>query len=106
VEHELWLPSKEWENIGFTDEMSTEIGAGFGVNTVWREKGERWEDDCVGTKKKHGISIMCWGAIGWNCKGPFHVWLKESKEKKEKAVNDTREWNEKAAKEEEELNGA
>jgi len=106
MECELWLPSKEWGNIGFTDEMSIEIGASFGVNTVWREKGERWEDDCVGTKKKHGISIMCWEAIGWNWKGPFHVWLKESKEEKEKAVNDAREWNEKVAKEEEELNGA
>jgi len=23
---------------------------------------------------------MCWGMIGWNYKGPFHIWEKETKE--------------------------
>ena len=86
--------------------MAIEVGAGFGVQHVWREKGERWENDCVGTKKKHGISVMCWGAIGWNWKGPFYVWSKESKEEKVKAVEDMKAWNKKAEEEEEEPNAA
>jgi transposase len=28
---------------------------------------------------------MCWGMIGWNYKGPFHIWEKETKEEKEDA---------------------
>ena len=32
--------------------MSIEVGSVFGVSIVWREKGEKWHSDCVGTKKK------------------------------------------------------
>ncbi|RPB01382.1 hypothetical protein L873DRAFT_680087 [Choiromyces venosus 120613-1] len=60
-----WHPAVEWADYMFTDEMSIEVGAVFGLSLVWREKGEKWHNDCIGTKKKNGTSVMCWGAIGW-----------------------------------------
>ncbi|RPA94761.1 hypothetical protein L873DRAFT_1644634, partial [Choiromyces venosus 120613-1] len=83
-------------NYQFTDGMAIEIGAGFGAQHVWREKEKRWENDCVESKKKRRISVMCWGAIGWNWKGPFYVWSKESKEEKVIAVKNMKEWNKNA----------
>jgi len=84
--------------------MSIEVGACFGVNLVWREKAEQWHDDCVGTKKKNGTTIMCWGMIGWNWKGPFHIWAKETKEEKAEATRAVGEWNKEAARKEDQLN--
>ena len=76
----------EWGNTGFTDEMSIEVGAQFGLNCVWRDKTEQWHEDCVGARKKQGPTVMCWGMIGWNFKGPFHVWLPESDEEKAESL--------------------
>lgn len=104
MEREFWLPSREWANIAFTDEMSVDVGAVFGTNLVWGEKGEEWHDDCVGTKKKTGTSVMCWGMISRNWKGPFHVWAAETKEEKEQAKREIAEWNARSGEEEEELN--
>ena len=60
--------TRKWANIACTDEMSIEIGGNFGVPTVWREEGEKWEQTCVGAVKKPCPTIMCWGMIAWNCK--------------------------------------
>ncbi|RPA97195.1 hypothetical protein L873DRAFT_1771557 [Choiromyces venosus 120613-1] len=76
----------EWRNYGFTDEMSIEIGSLFGLNLIWRDITERWHEDCVGAMKKQGISVMCWGMIGWGWKGPFHVWEMETKQEREEAA--------------------
>jgi len=73
--------------------MAVEVGAVFGTNLVWREKEEKWQQDCVGTKKKQGTSVMCWGMISWGWKGPFHVWSAETKEEKDKAKKEIGEWN-------------
>lgn len=42
----------EWPNYMFTNEILIEVEASFGKSQAWREKGEKWYDDCVGTKKK------------------------------------------------------
>jgi len=55
-------------------------------------------------KKKQGTSVMCWGIISWNWKGPFHVWPAETKEEKEQARNEIVEWNAKSGEEDEGLN--
>ncbi|RPA98886.1 hypothetical protein L873DRAFT_1686154, partial [Choiromyces venosus 120613-1] len=68
------------------DEMSIEIGSLFGLNLIWRDITERWHEDCVGAMKKQGISVMCWGMIGWGWKGPFHVWEMETKQEREEAA--------------------
>jgi len=82
--------------------MSVEVGAVFGTSLVWREKGEKWHNDSMGTKKKQGTLVMCWGMISWNWKGPFHFWATKTKEEKEQAKRKTAEWNAKSG--EEELN--
>ncbi|RPB01259.1 hypothetical protein L873DRAFT_1677272, partial [Choiromyces venosus 120613-1] len=50
-------------NYIFTDEMLIEVGAVFGRSLVWREKGEKWHNDCVGTKKENGTLGICWETI-------------------------------------------
>jgi len=90
----------------FTDEMSIEVGAVFGSSLVWREKSEKWHDDCVGTKKKNGTSVMCWGAIAWGWKGPFFLWPTTTKEEKKKAKKEIADMNEQMGGETERLNAA
>ena len=36
-----WTIQEDWIKIGFTDEMSIEVGSTYGVNLVLREKGEK-----------------------------------------------------------------
>ena len=38
---ENWLLGREWANYAFTDKMSIEVGAVFGLNHVWRDKTEQ-----------------------------------------------------------------
>jgi len=66
--------------------MAIEIGGLNGVNLVWRDKSEQWQEHCVGAKKKQGPRVTCWGMIEWNYKGPFHIWEKETKEEKAEAA--------------------
>ena len=68
--------------------MSIEIGANWGLNSVWREKSEKWHKDCIGARKKQGRTVMCWGMIGWNFKGPFYVWTPETDEEREEAIRE------------------
>lgn len=75
----------EWKNIGFTDEMSIEVGGTFGISYVWKDNAERWNKDCVGSKKKQGPTVMCWGMIGYGWKGPFYVWEPETEEERKEA---------------------
>ncbi|KAG0641128.1 hypothetical protein HOY80DRAFT_883758 [Tuber brumale] len=59
---------EEWQNYGFTDKMSIEVGGLFELNLVWQDQTEKWHDDCVRCMKKQGESVMCWGMIGWGWK--------------------------------------
>jgi transposase len=99
-----WEADKEWANCGFTDEMAIEVGGTFGVCLVWRDKSEKWHDNCVGAKKKQGPSVMCWGFIMWNYKGPFYVWDPETKEEREAAAIEIPKLNAEHAEEEKRLN--
>jgi transposase len=103
-EREHWETNKEWANCGFTDEMAIEVGGTFGVCLVWRDQSEQWHDDCVGAKKKQGPSVMCWGFIMWNYKGPFYVWDPETKEEREAAAIEIPKLNAEYAEEEKRLN--
>ena len=71
--------------MAFTDEMSIEVGGTFGKSFVWRDKTEKWHQDCVGAMKKQGPTVMCWGMIGYGWKGPFYVWEVETDEEKKEA---------------------
>ena len=86
--------------------MSIEIGGLYGPCWIWREKSERWADDCIGAKEKHGASIMCWGMISYGWKGPFWVWESETEEEKVTAVSKILSYNENCGEEEFRLNTA
>ena len=86
--------------------MSIEIGGLYGPCLIWREKSERWADDCIGAKKKQGASIMCWGMISYGWKGPFWVWESESEEEKVAAASKILSYNENCGEEESRLNTA
>jgi hypothetical protein len=73
--------------------MPIEVGGTFGVCLVWRDKTARWDDDCVGAKKKQGPQVMCWGIIVWNFKSPFHLWEKDTKQEKQAATREIAELN-------------
>ena len=78
-----WTVEEHWKNNGFTDEMSIEVGGNWGLHHVWRDKSERWHSDCIGAKRKQGPTVMCWGMIGWQWKGPFYIWSAETEEERE-----------------------
>lgn len=84
--------------------MSIEVGGNWGLNSVWRDKTERWNKDCVGAKKKQGPTVMCWGMIGWGWKGPFHVWIAETDEERDEAIHEIVRLNSEAQEEEDRLN--
>jgi transposase len=93
-----------WGDYGFTDEMSIEVGGTFGEMFVWREKGERWADNCVGAAKKQGSKVMCWGMIKWGYKGPFHVWEAETDEERAASIVEIDKLNSEMEEETERLN--
>ncbi|RPB05483.1 hypothetical protein L873DRAFT_1899051 [Choiromyces venosus 120613-1] len=99
-----WRPEVEWAKYGFTDEMSIEIGGTFGVSLVWREWGEPWEEDCRGTTKKNKSTVMCWGMIKWNYKGPFYIWETETEKDRSEARDQIAILNENASNQEAQLN--
>ncbi|RPB00568.1 hypothetical protein L873DRAFT_1897545 [Choiromyces venosus 120613-1] len=101
-----WWPAEQWANYAFTDEMSIEIGGLYRPCLIWREKSERWADDCIGAKKKQGASIMCWGMISYGWKGPFWVWESETEEEKVTATSKILRYNENCGEEESRLNTA
>ncbi|RPA99133.1 hypothetical protein L873DRAFT_1828106 [Choiromyces venosus 120613-1] len=83
--------------------MSIEIGGLYTPCFVWREKSEKWEDDCGGAKKKQGALIMCWGMISYSWKGPFWVWESETEEEKVRATKDIINYNDNCGEEESQL---
>ena len=36
---------------------------------------------------------MCWGMIGYGWKGPFHIWIAETTEEREKAMEEIHSMN-------------
>lgn len=86
--------------------MSIEVGGSFGLNSVWRDKTERWNKDCIGAKRKQGPTVMCWGMIGLGWKGPFHVWLPETDEERDEAMRKISRLNTEAQEEEDRLKTA
>lgn len=87
-DHVDWKADQQWANWAFTDEMAMKIGYKYGVTTVWREGTdlEKWDNTCVGRKQGQGSSVMCWGMIMYNYKGPFLVWQTETEEEKKEAT--------------------
>ena len=106
VPRAAWLPALDWATYTFTDKMSIEIRGVYGPCFIGRDKSERWADDCIGAKKKQGVSIMCWGIIVYGLKGPFWVWESETDEEKETATSKIMTYNENCREEKTRLNEA
>jgi hypothetical protein len=62
--------------------MSIEVGLRRGKQMVTRLPEEEWDDDCIIRRYKNYATVMFWGAIAYNWKGPCHIWTKESAEEK------------------------
>ena len=52
---------ENWKHVAFTDEMSIVVGGTFGMSFGWRDKTEKWHQDCVGAMKSRGQQ-SCAGA--------------------------------------------
>lgn len=67
-----------YRKILFSDETSVGVGD-FHVKSVTRLKSETWHDDCVNQRFKNNNLLMFWGIIGYDYKGPCHVFTDKKK---------------------------
>lgn len=66
----------------FSDETSVVLG-NTGRSKVTRTKDDgRYHDECVDPKHKNCSILMFWGCIGYNYKGPCHIFKKKYAEEK------------------------
>ena len=68
------MSTEDWHHVIWTDEASIELGKQSRVTWVWRKPNERYETDCIAPTFKSGrSSVMVWGCIAYNRKGPLIV---------------------------------
>jgi hypothetical protein len=66
------LTREDWVRIIWTDESSVEVGKQSRQCMVWRKPGERYREEClVPTFKSGRQSVMVWGCISYNMRGPL-----------------------------------
>jgi hypothetical protein len=66
--------TEEWKRIIWTDESSVELGKNTRIPRVWRLPGEAYLEKClVPTFKSGRTSVMVWGCIAYDRKGPLVV---------------------------------
>jgi transposase len=64
--------AEEWTKVIWTDESSIELGKNSRVCRVWRVPGEAYDEGClVPTFKSGRTSVMVWGCVAYNRKGPL-----------------------------------
>jgi hypothetical protein len=72
-EHRHWT-LKQWKKVIWTDECSFEVGHDGSQIWVWRKTGEEYLDACLKPTFKSGrTSVMFWGAIGYDMRGPCAI---------------------------------
>jgi transposase len=65
---------EEWRRIIWTDEASAELGKNTRVCRVWRRTNEAYDERCLAPTFKSGrTSVMVWGCIAYNKKGPLII---------------------------------
>ena len=68
---------QDWHKVIWTDECAFNVG-GFSGNTwVTRMAGEEYDEDCLLPKFRKLETIIAWGCISGNQKGPFVIWNKD-----------------------------
>ncbi len=77
LDHAYWGFILGWDLVIYTDETSVKLGENRGRNHVIRLKNEEWEPECIEKSFSSYITFIFWGAIAWNWKGPYHIYLPE-----------------------------
>ena len=68
---------EDWNKVIWTDECAFNVG-GFAGNTwVTRTAQEEYQEDCIVPKFYKLKTIMVWGSICGNIKGPIVIWNNE-----------------------------
>lgn len=79
---------EEWGRIIWTDESSVELGESSYCPLVWRTSNEEYDRRClVPTFKSGRSSVMVWGAIAYNWKGPLVIIPKDQRKGEDYARN-------------------
>jgi hypothetical protein len=79
--HKDWT-LEDWKNVIFTDETSVQKGGVRGRWRVWRLPKETHHPHVITRRWKGFSEFMWWSAFSYDCKGPYHIWEKETKEEK------------------------
>jgi len=58
LERGTWHPAVEWADYMFTDKVSIRVGAVFGLSLVWRERNEKWHDNCRYQKEWYCSNVL------------------------------------------------
>ena len=70
----LRFTRRDWARILFSDESSFHLDSSDGRSRVYRQVGERYQDNCVVERRLFGGgSIMVWGGITGNARTPLVV---------------------------------
>lgn len=66
---------KDWVKVCWSDDCSVEVhGTGTRRTMVWREKGERFQQNCIAPSFKSGRqNIMMWGCFAGDKLGPLVI---------------------------------
>ena len=82
-----------WRMIVWTDETPIKVGAHRGQVWVTRKKNEAYHPDCVNPRFTKYSDLMFWGAFSAECRGPYHIWARETTDEKNAAQEDLKEMN-------------
>ena len=69
---------EDWSDVIWMDECAFSVEDMCGTTWVTRRPGEQYEEDCLVPRFARQTTIMVWGAIYRNQKGPLIVWNSSS----------------------------
>lgn len=75
---------EEWRKVIFSDEASIIVSVKRGMQNISRLVGdeERHYPDCIERRYNNYTEAMFWGCFTYDCKGPCHIYYKETEEQK------------------------
>jgi hypothetical protein len=66
----------DWNKVIFSDECAFNIGGRYGKTHVTRRPGEAYVESCIEPKFQRIETVMVWGCIMGDQKGPLIIWDK------------------------------
>jgi hypothetical protein len=75
----------EWRKVIYSNEASIVVFASCGMQNISRMVGEseRYHLNCIKRRYNNYLEAMFWGCFTYDCKGPCHIYHKETEEQKE-----------------------